>query len=229
MQGFHVYPNLFQFEHQFISHLSMFYLRSLSLEGLQHLLRGCVSTKFRKEWSMKLWDSNVLVHTLNWDIHCTVWYQLQTWSLPSYLLVSLGFVFVFEFSLVLVVAFVLVFVFAVFWIFVFAFFLIVFVWSDHLINCRRTDGTVIGCSVAAVAWRRRRIFRICNLLCLYLPIFLCICNYICNIQHLSVFTLMALEFVIKRQININVPEILCKRVRGLRHKCTLLNWVAIIH
>ena len=137
------------------------------------------------------------------------------------MLVSLGFVFVFEFSFVLVVAFVLV--------YVFAFFLIVFVWSDHLINCRRTDGTVIGCSVAAVAWRRRRIFRICNLLCLYLPIFFYICNYICNIQHLSVFTLMALEFVIKRQININVPEILCKRVRGLRHKCKLLNWVAIIH
>ena len=152
----------------------MFYLRSLSLEGLQHLLRGCVSTKFRKEWSMKLWDSNVLVHTMNWDIHCTVWYQLQTLSLPSYLLVSLGFVFVFEFSFVLVVAFVLVFVFAFFLIFV-------FVWSDHLINCRRTDGTVIGCSVAAVAWRRRRIFRICNLLCLYLPILFHICNYVCKI------------------------------------------------
>merc|ERR1712156_860315 len=48
-------------------------------------------------------------------------------------------------------------------------------------------------------------------------------NLCSPVQHLSVFTLMALEFVIKRQININVPEILCKRVRGLRHKCKLLN------
>ena len=70
MQGFHVYSNLFKFEHQIISHLSMFYLRPLSVEGLQHLLRGCVSTKFGR-WNFEF-ECPCAYYELGHTLYCLI-------------------------------------------------------------------------------------------------------------------------------------------------------------
>ena len=75
MQGFHVYSNLFKFEHQIISHLSMFYLRPLSVEGLQHLLRGCVSTKFGR------WNFKFIVCTRIFELRHTLYCLIPTTDL----------------------------------------------------------------------------------------------------------------------------------------------------